>query len=247
MEDFDADSHISRIYDLNEGGKGVEPALTCERCGNAFNTARHLESHVENYHEGYDSCGVCSFRGTRFDLYNISIGCEITEVEAQNIQNVSRADKDVELWKDAEAGDVKESMKENCMNERVQGLGEPEFVIAEEMAKDSFLNERVKDKFDGFSERETDVDVVSPHEGKEKCCFCSYVGNKGDLCDHIANVCEILGYGKEIDVCSEVDNDIDTLEEVKSFDEHITNEDEEEAVAEDERTEIAILDSELKR
>ena len=36
------------------------------------------------------------------------------------------------------------------------------------------------------------------------------------------------------------------MEEVKSFDEHITNEDEEEAVAEDERTEIAILDSEPK-
>ena len=38
----------------------------------------------------------------------------------------------------------------------------------------------------------------SRHEVKEKCCFCSYVGNKAELCNHVANYCEILEYENEI-------------------------------------------------
>ena len=60
------------------------------------------------------------------------------------------------------------------------------------MDEQTIFNERVE--WDHKNRKsESDLEI---YEVKEKCCFCPYFGTKADLCEHIANDCEILSYEK---------------------------------------------------
>ena len=80
--------------------------------------------------------------------------------------------------------------------------------VTREKATETGFNERVEGEIDSNSEGEPELDIhiYSLHEVKEKCCFCPYEGNKGELCFHIANDCEIVGYEKPSDMntCKEI-------------------------------------------
>ena len=69
------------------------------------------------------------------------------------------------------------------------------------MEMDSGFTKRVESK-DNQEKMELDLDTKADNHPKvkEKCCFCAYIGSKADLCEHIANDCEILSYEKEKDI-----------------------------------------------
>ena len=56
-----------------------------------------------------------------------------------------------------------------------------------EIDEQTIFNERAEREHSS----EPDLEIF---EVKEKCCFCPYIGNKTDLCFHIANARDILGH-----------------------------------------------------
>jgi uncharacterized C2H2 Zn-finger protein len=55
-----------RLRDASEDTV-MEELYVCDECGDVFGLEDDLKTHVKKFHEEYDSCLFCPFRGSKMD------------------------------------------------------------------------------------------------------------------------------------------------------------------------------------
>ena len=81
-------AHLSSDCEVGEARERIvnkpENEESCHKCGDVFGTVEDLKTHVKRYHEGYESCMFCQFKGSKMDLVaHLSRGCE-TEADVEH-------------------------------------------------------------------------------------------------------------------------------------------------------------------
>ena len=220
--------HLSRDCEMDEARERMvsepEPEEICRKRGDVFGRAAGLQTHVERYHGGYEE----RFHDEERFHYEERFHHEERSCDKERIYDEERIhagesiNDGVRIHDDS---DEKVCDEERTPDEERTHAGES--INSGERIHDA-SNEKVKDEIYNCNEcghkfKETQMLNMHKdlhHEGKEKCSFCSFVGRKADLWKHIANDCGILGYEKETEVCSGVDNCKNISGTIKSLDEH---------------------------
>ena len=79
---------VDRLSDTNPEDRAVDELYPCERCGMVYNTEDDLESHVKIYHESFETCMFCNFKGATMDLIDHVLGnCGIEQKVSEPEEN----------------------------------------------------------------------------------------------------------------------------------------------------------------